>query len=78
MHFKETTDGQNHMTTRRLTMVSLAQRWRTNTLQESPAIADKPARRLKSGPRVHSKASKVTPFDSLHMVSYDRPTVLCV
>ena len=52
--------------------------------QESPAVAaqhDKPARRLKSIIRAtgHSRASKVTTFDSLHMVSYYRRIVtLCL
>jgi len=47
----------------------------------SPAAdADKPARRLKSGSLTGlSRASKVTPFDSLHMISYYRPIVtLCL
>ena len=36
---------------------------------ETPAVADKPARGLKSGHAVtgHSRALKVTPFDSLPM-----------
>ena len=38
--------------------------------QETPAVADKPAQHLKSGSRVNSKASKVTPFNSLPVVSY--------
>ena len=34
---------------------------------------------LETGVRGHSKSSKVTPFDSLHMVSYYRPVVtLCL
>ena len=34
---------------------------------------------LETGVRSHSRSSKVTPFDSLHMVSYYRPIVtLCL
>jgi len=45
--------------------------------QQSPAIADKPRDAVKicSG---HSRSSKVTPFNCLHMVSYYRPGPSCI